>query len=174
MNESATCIQAITAIAQLGIAGATLGLSLVLWRNNKRDARVNYTRMIHESWNQLNALVLANPGLVPIANRVFGIKDGDDGASVDPHLKRHFALLTLNILEVTYLGRGVGLVDHAYHEGGTSCVLNPILRDPDVVDALHHSGYHSGFVEFCDRCLEELNAPGATTTERHNPEKRGV
>ena len=168
MNDSTSCIQALSALAQASIALATLILSVVLWFNARRDAQVNYTRMIHESWNQLNALVLANPALVPIANRVFGIEDEDDGASVPPHLKRYFALLTLNILEVTYLGRGVGLVDHAYHEEGTSCVLKPILRDPDILDALHKSGYHTGFVAYCDR-IANTRASGSTKGKSQPP-----
>lgn len=149
MNESATCIQAIAAIAQVFIAVATIALTVVLYLNSKRDARVTYTRAIHESWNQLNSLVLANPDLIPLANAMFGVKG--DAASKEAAQKRYIALLTLNILQATYLGRGVRLVDDAYQLKGTYQVLDPLLHDKDVQDVLHWSGYHPDFVDFCDR-----------------------
>jgi hypothetical protein len=172
MNDSVSCIQALTAIAQLGIAGATFVLSIVLLVSRRRDARVNYTRMIEESWNQLNALVLANGKLAPLANSVFGVK-GDGGVVDDPKLKRYFVFLTLNILQATYLGRKVGLVDEAYQVEGTAHVLDQILRDDEIVDLLHHSGYHPDFVGFCDGRRAGLEASGEAGTKVQRPEKRG-
>jgi hypothetical protein len=160
MNDVSTWIPDFSAMAQTAIALATVVLSLVLWRNSKRHARAEYNRTIQESWNQLNALVLENPKLSPIADSLFGV--AADDASEEARLKRYLAFFALNILQATFLGHQAGLVEQSYHLEGTFHVLNPMLRDPEIVELLKFGGYHPAFVAFCEKRRSDLAASGAT------------
>jgi hypothetical protein len=154
VNVAPTWIQAISAVAQSLIALATLLLSWVLWRGSKRHARVDYTRTIEDSWNQLNAAILVNPKLAKIADKVFGMPPEED--SDEAGLKRYLAFFSLNVVEACYLGQRNGLVGEAYNFKAICDILDPMLRDPDIAKLLDFGGYHSDFVGFCHKRVSEL------------------
>ena len=149
MNDP-TWIQAVSAIAQSVIALATLLLSLVLWGSSKRHARADYMRTLEESWNQLNATILANPKLLTIADSVFGISI--DGVPED-RARRYFAFFALNILEASYLGQTHGLVENAYHMND---ILDRLLSDPEIAKLLYVWRYQKSFVEHCEQRIKDL------------------
>jgi hypothetical protein len=161
MADTPTWIQAFTAIAQSAIALAAFVLSWVLWHNSRRHARADYNRTIQESWNQLDSLVLQNPKLPSIADDLFGVTGI---ASDEARLKRYLAFFALNILQATFLGQQVGLVEDAYHLEGALHVLDPMLRDPEITDLIKFGGYHPDFVAFCDERRGKLPSFGISGT----------
>lgn len=156
MNDAPIWIQAISAVAQSVIALATLLLSWVLWRSSKRHARLDYTRTIQESWNQLNLAILANPKLAAVADTVFGTPPEE--MSEEAGLKRYMAFFTLNVLEACYLGHQSGLASEAYGSKGICEVLDPLLRDPENAKLVTFGGYDADFVAFCRDRMSSLSS----------------
>lgn len=161
MSDTPTWIQAVSAIAQSVIALATLLLSWVLWRGSQHHARIDYTRTLQESWNQLNSTILCNPKLAVIADNVLGFPA--DGVTEDDRSRRYFAFFALNVLEASYLGQRAGLVDDSYHTEAVTDILDPILRDPGIAQLLQVGGYNTAFVTFCQQRISALPSMTATS-----------
>ena len=146
--ETPVWIQTVSVVAQSCIAIAAFLLSLVLWIITRRQARVEYTRSIQESWNALNLSILSNPKLAPIADSLFQFPTGP--STEEAHLKRYLGFLCLNVLEAAYIGHNAGLVERSYHFESIAHILTPLLSDPEIAKLVQVGGYHSEFVKFCE------------------------
>ena len=142
----------ICAIAQGLTAVAGFVLSWVVWKGGSRLARIEYMRSIQDLWSTSNIALLGNPEIARLSDKLFGVKrvDKDD----EFYQKRYLAFLYLNIIEASFLGHSCNLVEKSYHEEMTLDILDPMLRDEDVVDQIRNGGFSANFVSYCETRLK--------------------
>lgn len=141
-------VSAIGAVAQGLTAIAGFVLSWVIWKGTSRLARVEYMRSIQGLWSAANTALLENPSIARLSDKLFGIERNNRDSEY--YQKRDLAFLYLNIIEASFLGYSCNVVAKPYHEEMANDILDPMLRDEDVLDQIRNGGFSSDFVAYCE------------------------
>jgi hypothetical protein len=162
-------ISAISVAAQTIIAGASLLIAWVIWRDSRREKKAEASRIIQDVWNVVNTMAITNDEILEEVDKMFAPAFASQ--SIEVKRKRWIAFCVLNALQITYLEEVYDILDEEYASQSLKQLLPVLLQDDDIYYLTQNRGYHPRFSLYCKQIRSNLKLRRPQISIEVNKEK---
>jgi hypothetical protein len=126
--------------------GATLFISIVMYRQTEHLKRLEHTRHTTDAFNFVNKVAVLNDANL-IAIDTLGRADVVE--DIEVRRKRWCSFIWLEALQETFMALKHNMIDERYAEQALQQQLRIILKDADVYWLVCNRGFDPDFVDYC-------------------------